>query len=119
MESSVFVSYNDTHIPTFYDMAGWWDDDDTDGDDDDNTQANIRTYGKFCSLFEEELAKVDQQLVDITEVIKIMIQIQIQNIKIQIQEKRREEASVRILSKISSFIDRQKLGELVNQEDWS
>ena len=37
--------------------------------DDDDTQANIRTYGKFCSLFEEEVAKVDQELGDITEVI--------------------------------------------------
>jgi len=63
-------------------------------------QANIRTYGKFCSLFEEEVAKVDQELGDITE------------------EKRREEASVRVLGKISSFVDRQKLGELVRQEDW-
>ena len=39
-------------------------------------------------------------------------------IEIQIQEKRREEASVRVLGKISSFVDRQKLGELVRQEDW-
>ena len=40
-----------------------------DDDDDEDTQANIRTYGKFCSLFEEEVAKVDQELGDITEVI--------------------------------------------------
>ena len=40
------------------------------------------------------------------------------HIEIQIQEKRREEASVRVLGKISSFVDRQKLGELVRQEDW-
>ena len=38
-------------------------------DDEDDMQANIRTYGKFCSLFEEEVAKVDQELGDITEVI--------------------------------------------------
>ena len=37
------------------------------------TQANIRTYGKFCSLFEEEVAKVEQELVDITEVIITII----------------------------------------------
>ena len=43
------------------------------GDVDDDTQANIRTYGKFCSLFEEELAKVEQELVDITEVIMTMV----------------------------------------------
>jgi len=63
-------------------------------------QANIRTYGKFCSLFEEEVARLDMDAADITE------------------ERRREEASVRILGKISSFVDRQKLGELVRQEDW-
>ena len=45
------------------------DDDYVDDDDDDGTQANIRTYGKFCSLFEEEVAKVEQELVNITEVI--------------------------------------------------
>ena len=34
------------------------------------------------------------------------------------QERMREEASVRILGRISSFVDRQKLGEIVRQEDW-
>ena len=37
------------------------------------TQANIRTYGKFCSLFEEEVVRVDMEAADITEVIMIMM----------------------------------------------
>lgn len=64
-------------------------------------QANIRTYGKFCSLFEEEVTKMGKESGNnITE------------------ERMREEASVRILGRISSFVDRQKLGEIVRQEDW-
>jgi len=64
-------------------------------------QANIRTYGKFCSLFEAEVTKLSDVDADYDE------------------EKKREEASVRILGQIASFVDRQQLVELVGQQDWS
>ena len=38
---------------------------------DDDMQANIRTYGKFCSLFEEEVAKVEQELAKVDKVAKV------------------------------------------------
>lgn len=64
-------------------------------------QANIRTYGKFCSLFEAEVTKLRDVDANYNE------------------EKGRQEASVIILGRIASFVDRQQLGELVSQDDWS
>ena len=98
--------------------------------DNNSKKANIRTYGKFCSLFEAEVTKLRDVDANYNEVNMLNMILCLSRVFIwqsdeihdgwyQLQEKGREEASVIILGRIASFVDRQQLGELVSQDDWS